>query len=135
MRIHCFLLACLACGLSLEEKEDACFMLIHHFMPRWRNGIEEFVKQHPEASKLNVRGKIVEDGFYACVEKIQESQVVGVRADRTRQYDGFEDLVKVELGKYIGGFSEVSDEFMELRRVIGRRVMRDRGLFGRDPGL
>lgn len=135
MRIGFFILAYLVYGASLEEKENSCFMLISYFVPKWRNEIDGFVKQHPELGKLDFKGKIVEDGFFACVEKIDEKQVLGVKEDRTRQYEIFEHLVKVELGKYAQGFSEVSDEFMNLRRIIGRRVMRERELFGRDPGL
>ena len=87
-----------ASAITLEDKEDFCYLLAVKHMRDRTQEIEDFLSSSKVLQMPSLRAKLLEDTFNSCVE---ESKLDYYAEDLVLKYfDRYKDLVKAPLDKY-----------------------------------
>lgn len=88
----------LVAAITLEDKEDFCYLLaVKHIRSRSQD-IDEFLASSTALEMPSLRAKLLEDTFTACVE---EPKLDYYSEDTVLKYfEKYKDLVKAPLEKY-----------------------------------
>ena len=126
-----FFVGCLGLvlGISQEDKENSCFLLVNYFINERKSEIKNFCEENLQVRELGLRGKLEEDGFRNCVGNIRDSQVERLKKEKGGNFGKYEELVKVDLRRYVEGGVEVTQRFAKLRKEIGGRILKDKNIF------
>jgi len=118
-----FLFFSLASALDTASKEDSCFYLASYLVRERQEEISTHLKAYPHLKEPEVRLKVIELGFYECMEKISEEQVKEVKNNNKREFSKFRSLVQVGIGKLVS-LREVklTEDFVRKRQEIGKRI-------------
>jgi hypothetical protein len=109
-------------AVSIEDKEDFCFLLSSKLVRSRSAEIDEYILSTPTLKIPAIRSKLQEDSFNACVEdkrldKFTEDLVL-------KSYSKYNSLISIPLEKYKTQEDlSISSSFSKRRPEIQKRAM------------
>ena len=88
-----FLLFSVALAITTEDKEDTCYLLSTYLVRERMEEIKDHIKLYPHLKEPELRSKVIEQGFYYCMDKIKNSEVKDIKKSKKKVYSQYVDLV------------------------------------------
>lgn len=117
-----FILPLLCSSVTLDKKENACFLLANGSLKHRITEFKALIEEHPEIEKRKLYTKIVEDTFYYCLKRIKEDHVNNIGYTEPKIYTEYQQLISIPYDYNKFTDLENSEEFLDLRNRIVKRI-------------
>lgn len=109
-------------GVSLEDKEDFCYVMAARHVRGRNQEIDEYLETNQNLGIPSIRAKLLEDTFYACVDEPKLDYYVEDMV--LKSFDKYKDVLQVPLDKYKTMQDvKVSHEFSKNKPEYVKRAM------------
>lgn len=117
------LLFSLVSALDLTAKEDSCYLLSSYLVRERQGEISAHLKAYPHLKEPELRFKVIELGYYECMEKINQEQVKVLKNNNKREFSKYSSLVQAKISHLVS-LKEVklTADFMKKKQEIGKRI-------------
>ena len=113
------LLFYLVSGISIENKEDQCFLLASHLIREKHEEIVKIIKTSSHLKFPEVKLKAIEDDYYYCMEHITNEEVSAIMTNKRKEYSTYLHLMSSSIRNFQTlDDIKLSDEFIEKRNEI-----------------
>ena len=116
-------LICVVSGITIENKEDQCFLLSSHLVRERHEEAVEIITKQTHLKLPEVRMKQIEECFYYCMEHISEEEVESLMKTKRKEYSQYIHLISADF-KHLQTRESIrlSQKFMDKRKEISKRV-------------
>ena len=110
-------------AITTEDKEDTCYLLSTYLVRERMEEIKDHIKLYPHLKEPELRSKVIEQGFYYCMDKIKNSEVKDIKKSKKKVYSQYVDLVSSPFD-HIKSLSDVKQkpEFVAKKKEVSKRV-------------
>ena len=127
------MIAALVASVSLEDREDVCYMLAIRYVRDRDHEIKTYVESNKIISIPSLKSKMIQDAFDVCVDTVQDEVMPALRKDMLRNPKDFYYLTNVPINKYKNYQDvKVSEGFLEKKLEITRRASMNPRVFSQD---
>lgn len=120
------ILPILCSSLTLDKKENACFLLANGSLKHRISEFKALVEDNPDIEKRKLYTKIVEDTFYYCLKRIKEEHVINIGYTEPKIFTEYQHLISIPYDYNKFNDLENSEEFLNLRNKIVKRISNEK---------